>query len=345
MDTKQAVQSPWLRFVLLLGVVLVSVTLFFEEFDPSGVFGEISDANILFITFAVIVYTASWYPRGLRYRDLLIAMGHFPSTRVMTGAVFISQTANLVFPARAGDATRAYVVNKRSGVPYTTGVASLTAERFLDVVFVGGFAALGVLGALLIGVPGEVGEHTGVLLGSGVLFFVVVVGTGAVVLLSRYRFGGSGRGLPFLTEGLTEVIANFANDVAAIFENGRRLFRLSSTSLAGWGLDVLACAFVFYAFGVTGWVVVPASLLGVGVGNLAKAVPSTPGGIGVYEAGFAASVTAVLPLGWEVVLGVAVIDHALKNGVTVIGGVVSAVVLNVSLTQRVLEGKAEREAG
>lgn len=341
MDVRQAVRSPWLRFVVLLGVTLVAVTLFFEEFDLSGVVAKISNADLFFVVLAVVVYTASWYPRGLRYRNLLVAMGYFPSTRVMTGAIFVSQTANLVFPARAGDATRAYIVKKRSGVPYTTGAASLTAERFLDVVFVGGFAALGFVSALLVGGGVEFERHTRLLLGSAFFFGVVVAGTAALVFASRYGLDGINSRLPFVSESVTEVAADFVDDVAAIFDDIERFVSLSGSSFAAWGLDVVSGALIFYALGVTGWVVVPASLLGVGVGNLAKAVPSTPGGIGVYEAGFVASVTALLPVGWEVALGVAVVDHALKNGVTVVGGVVSAVVLNVSLTQRVGESKPE----
>jgi len=341
MGVRQAVRSPWLRFVVLLGVVLVAVFLFLDEFDVSGVVTEIYGANLGLVAVAVVVYAVSWYPRGIRYRDLLVAMGYRMSTIVMTGAVFVSQTANLVFPARAGDATRAYVVKKRSGVPYATGAASLTAERFLDVVVVGGFAALGVVGALFVGGAVEVRRHSEILVGSVLLVLVVVAGTVALVVASRSDFGRVGSRLPFVTERVSEVIGGFVDDVAATFDDSARFVRLAGASIVAWGLDVAAGALVFYAVGTTGWVVFPAALVGVSVGNLAKAVPSTPGGVGVYEAGFAASVTALLPIGWEVAVAVAVVDHALKNGVTVLGGVVSATLLNVSLTQRADSGVEE----
>jgi uncharacterized membrane protein YbhN (UPF0104 family) len=50
------------------------------------------------------------------------------------------------------------------------------------------------------------------------------------------------------------------------------------------------------------------------------------------------------PVGAAVAFAAAVLDHALKNGVTVLGGVVSMLALNVSLTTAVDEaGEARRD--
>jgi hypothetical protein len=115
------------------------------------------------------------------------------------------------------------------------------------------------------------------------------------------------------------------------------------TSLVIWLLDVATCVVVFYALGVGFEGIVAVSLLAVSVGNLAKVVPATPGGIGLYEAGFAAVVVGATGVGWEAAVAVAVLDHVLKNGVTVVGGVVSAIILNVSLTSPA-EADIETEA-
>ena len=63
-------------------------------------------------------------------------------------------------------------------------------------------------------------------------------------------------------------------------------------------------------------------ILAIVIGNLVKAVPITPGGMGTYEAAVAVTlqlagvepVTAVL---------IAIIDHLVKNLVTLVGGVIS----------------------
>jgi len=50
-------------------------------------------------------------------------------------------------------------------------------------------------------------------------------------------------------------------------------------------------------------------------------------------------VVAVTPLGPALALGAAIVDHAVKNVVTIAGGAVSMLWLNVSLTTAVEEGR------
>jgi len=326
---------PWLRFVVLLAVVAVAVWLFFDGFDLSGFAARLAGAGPLYVALAVFVYTVSWPLRGARYADILARTGHACGVIAMTGAVFVSQTANLIFPARAGDGARAYIVKKRNGVPYTAGAASLTAERVLDLAAV---LALGGVGLVLTLVASGGFEPT-----RGRDAFLAAVAVGGItvaVVFSVYLVRGTGFG-PSLRrrEGdgrLDDVlrgVGEFVGDLGAVFDGRRGVARLSTTSLGIWLLDVATGVVLFYALGVAFEGVVAVSLLAVSVGNLAKVVPVTPGGIGLYEAGFAAVVVGATGVSWEVAVAVAVLDHALKNGVTVVGGVVSALVLNVSLTR------------
>ncbi|MDZ7688203.1 MAG: lysylphosphatidylglycerol synthase transmembrane domain-containing protein [Halobacteriales archaeon] len=324
---------PWLRFVVLLAVVAAAVWLFFDGFDAPGFVARLAGANPLYVAVAVVVYSASWYLRGARYADILGRTGHDCGVIAMTGAVFVSQTANLVFPARAGDGARAYIVKKRNGVPYTAGVASLTAERVLDLVAV---LSIGGIGLVLTLVASGGFEPT-----RGRDAFLAAVAVGGVtvaVVFGVYLVRGTGSSLRG-REGdgrLDEVfrgVGEFVADLGAVFDGRRGVARLSATSLGIWLIDVATCVVVFYALGVTFDGLVAVSLLAVSVGNLAKVVPATPGGVGLYEAGFAAVVVGATGLGWETAVAVAVLDHALKNGVTVVGGVASALVLNVSLTR------------
>jgi uncharacterized membrane protein YbhN (UPF0104 family) len=251
----------------------------------------------------------------------------------MTGAVFVSQTTNLVFPARAGDGARAYIVKKRNGVPYTAGAASLAAERVLDLVAV---VALGCVGLVLTLAASGGFEPTR---GKDALLFAAAVGaaTGAAVV-GVYLARGAGSSLreregDGRLDGALRALGGFVGDLGSVFDNPRGVVRLVGVSLVIWLLDVATGVVVFYALGVGFEGVVAVSLLAVSVGNLAKVVPATPGGIGLYEVGFAAVVVGATGVGWEAAVAVAVLDHALKNGVTVVGGVGSALALNVSLTR------------
>lgn len=324
-------RTAWLRFLALLALVLAAAYVFADRLDAGEVVTLVAGASPLYLAAATLVYAASWHPRGARYREILLATGHRCSTNAMTAAIFVSQTANLLFPARAGDASRAYVVKRRSKVPYSTGAASLAGERFLDVVVVGGFAVLGLVYVFISGGSLTVGRHPELLWGGAALVAVAVTGAAALSLASDRGVGGLER-VPRVTESAAEAIQGFVDDVAAVFEEPRGFARLIGWSVLAWGLDVAAGGLVLVALEVDPVVAAPASLVGVSVGNLAKAVPATPGGLGLYEAGFAASVTAAFAVSWQAAVAAAVVDHALKNAVTVVGGVASALALNVSLT-------------
>ena len=101
---------------------------------------------------------------------------------------------------------------------------------------------------------------------------------------------------------------------------------------------------VFLAFGVelAVWELVAVGFFAVSVGNLAKVLPLSPGGIGLYEGAFTLIVVALTSVPAAVALTAAVVDHAVKNVVTVVGGVASTLLFNVSLTEAVEESQIGR---
>jgi hypothetical protein len=85
-------------------------------------------------------------------------------------------------------------------------------------------------------------------------------------------------------------------------------------------MDVLACAAVALMLGQE--VPLPVIVLAIVVGNLVKAIPLTPGGVGTYEA--AVAVTLLLAgMSQEAATLIAILDHLIKNAVTLAGGVLS----------------------
>ena len=131
------------RRLTLVGTALIVAGLVFafRSVDVDRVIGEILRADPWLLAAAVVVYAASWPLRGRRYGDVLATTSYPLGTGFLTLTVFLSQTANLVVPARGGDAVRAYVLQARRDVPYPAGFASLAVERGFDL------AAIAVLGA------------------------------------------------------------------------------------------------------------------------------------------------------------------------------------------------------
>ena len=97
-----------------------------------------------------------------------------------------------------------------------------------------------------------------------------------------------------------------------------------ASSLLIWGMDILTCFLVLKSFPSAGVDMYSAStisliFLAVALGNIAKTFPITPGAIGTYEV----ALTAVFGLGGikpEIGFTVAVLDHIIKNSITLIGG-------------------------
>jgi uncharacterized protein (TIRG00374 family) len=338
------------RVALATGTLLVvaAVALMFVYLEPARVLEAMAGADPALVGAAAVVYLFSWPLRGLRYRDILRGLGYESDVGFLTGAIFISQTGNLVFPARAGDAIRAYVMKVRRSVPYPSGAASLAVERVFDLLTISALAGTVLVGLSLAGfdlsgldaLPAD--QRRSGLLALRVAVVVgalAVVATAAIVLSARLRGGYARTFVHALStdtyaDYVGGVLERFAGDVQVIARDPRAFVRVGAVSLVIWTLDVATAAVVFAAFGVELPlpVLVAVGFFAVSVGNLAKVLPLSPGGIGLYEGAFTLLVVALTPVAWQVALAAAIVDHAVKNVVTVGGGVVASALLNVSLT-------------
>lgn len=356
-----SVQPRLTRRVTLLAsalLVLVALLLSTQYLDFSAVLAKIRQADPVLIGVATVVYLLSWPLRGMRYRDILAELGFDERIGFLTGAVFISQTGNLVVPARAGDAVRAYVVKARRGIPYPSGLASLAAERVFDLLTITVLAGLVLLGYAATGDLARVAQSlTGasedsqiaVIVAVGVA--VVAIAAVAGIVLSARSDQNRVRALVtrFSSDSYAEFVAGvlerFVGDVQRVAANPRAFARVGSSSLAIWTLDVITAALVLAAFdtGLEAATLVTVCFFAVSVGNLAKVIPLAPGGVGLYEAAFTLLVAGLTPVTPTVALGAAIVDHFLKNAVTVIGGVISMLALNISLTTAVEESETVDE--
>ncbi|WP_373189694.1 flippase-like domain-containing protein [Halolamina sp.] len=342
------------RVSLAASVLLVVLALAFstQYLDFSAVAANIGAADPVLVAAAAAVYVVSWPLRGLRYRDILAELGFTERIGFLTGAIFVSQTGNLVFPARAGDAVRAYVVKARRGIPYPSGFASLAAERVFDLLTITALAGAVLLGYAATGQLAVVVESVTGAPESGriavfVAMFVGAVAIAAVVgiVLSARTDRNHVRALVtrFSSDSYADFVAGvlerFVGDVQKIGGNPKAFTRVGATSLLIWTFDVATAALVLQAFspGLTPATLISVCFFAVSVGNLAKVLPLTPGGVGLYEAAFTLLVVGLTPLSSSLALGAAIVDHAVKNAVTVVGGIISMLALNVSLTTAVEE--------
>jgi uncharacterized protein (TIRG00374 family) len=329
------------RWVGLAGTALVLVLGIFiavRTVETDRVVEAIRRADLALLAVATGVYTVSWPLRGRRYDDILAGMGQRCGFAFLTAAVFLSQMVNLVVPARAGDGFRAYLLKCRRSVPYTTGAASLTLERLFDLL---ALAALGAGSGLWLLATGRTlaPERTGrFLLGAAGVGAVAVVLAVVVLLGARGNWQLDGRLRARVDRSrlswLVDSLLQYGGELRVVAQSPKAMASIGVQTLAIWILDVLTAVLVLWAVagtsGESGLGLLAVGTLAVTVGNLAKVLPLSQGGIGLYEAAFTALVVAVSPITAATALAAAILDHALKNVVTVVGGVGAAVLLNVS---------------
>jgi uncharacterized membrane protein YbhN (UPF0104 family) len=361
------------RVSIAAGIVLTAVAvLLMGQYLPLGeVVERMSQADPMLVGLAALVYVLSWPLRGSRYRDVLEELGYTEDANFLTGAIFVSQTGNLVFPARAGDAVRAYVVKARRSIPYPTAFASLAVERVFDLLTITMLAGVVLVGLALTGATGGLestlfgsapsGGASGgdygaagqtALYVAGGVGFAAILSVAVIVASARsdrnfVRVAVSGLSSDSYADYVAGVVERFTGDVQTVAGDRSAFLTVGASSLAIWTLDVLTALLVLVAFPSVSLpipMLVAVCFFAVSVGNLAKVLPLSPGGVGLYEGAFTLLVVGLTPIGWSIALGAAILDHAVKNVVTLIGGVASMLWLNVSLTTAVEESRDARAA-
>lgn len=255
-----------------------------------------------YLLLATVVCIAAWLLRGLRYKVILSGVGVSCGLLFSTGCIFVSQTANLIVPARLGDLVRVFILRHEYGSSISQGISSLVVERVFDIVMV---ALLGAVSLLFVfNVPDWFYIVILLPLALGAAFFVFLIFSGRLVSGNRY----------------VRILLSILDQIRAVSLSLPSVTSISLQSIVIWILDIVVCLFVAMMFQQT--IPVAVIVLAIVIGNLVKAIPLTPGGVGTYELAVALTFT-VAGIDPAVATLIAVIDHLLKNLVTLGGGIVS----------------------
>jgi uncharacterized protein (TIRG00374 family) len=314
---------------IFLTVFLAILILAFAAtfLGASEVLDNIKQVSKGTLALASLVYCASWPLRGVRFQQILNRLGNHYGLGFLTGSIFISQSANVVLPARIGDLSRMYILKKSKDLSYTTSLSSLTVERVFDIIAITSIAVLassGVAAKLeLASWMGSLIKFSGIAV---LLFFAALFALS--FRESRNKKGGKGndfknsQGEPL--NKIKEFASTFIHQMSVVAVRPGAFLTVVASSLLIWGMDILTCYLVLKAFPEAGvnmssTFTISLVFLAVALGTIAKTFPITPGAIGTYEV----ALTAVFSLGGikpELAFTVAVVDHIIKNIITLLGG-------------------------
>ncbi|MDD1684571.1 MAG: flippase-like domain-containing protein [Methanoregula sp.] len=290
-----AIVIPTLIAAGILGYMLYSIRddllLAFQHIVP------------LYLIIAVAVCMCAWWLRGWRYHSILKSLNYHVGVTVSTACIFVSQTVNLVVPARLGDFVRVFILKHQYNTTYSEGVSSIVVERVFDIVTVALLGALSLF--FVLNAPAWFTTLIIVPLATGILFFAFLLCIGRFSSENKYFV----------------IILNLLHEIKRASISIRSIVVLGTTSIIIWLLDIVVCYAVVGMFGQQ----VPFTIivLAIVIGNLVKAVPLTPGGMGTYEAALAITFGLAGGVSAPAAVLIAIIDHLIKNLVTLAGGIIS----------------------
>ncbi|MDD1686591.1 lysylphosphatidylglycerol synthase transmembrane domain-containing protein [Methanoregula sp.] len=255
-----------------------------------------------YLLLGVLICLFAWWLRGWRYHSILKSLHYNVGVTVSTACIFVSQTVNLIVPARLGDFVRVFILKHEYNTTYSEGVSSIVVERVFDIFTVALLGAVSIF--FVINAPAWFTTLIIIPLVAGVLFFAFLLFVGKFSSKNKYIV----------------IILNMLHEIKRASLSLRSIIVLGASSIVIWLLDILVCLAVVLMFEQQ--IPVAIIVLAVVIGNLVKAVPLTPGGMGTYELALALTfgLAGVDP---AVATLIAVIDHLIKNLVTLGGGIVS----------------------
>lgn len=228
---------------------------------------------------AIIVYFGAVWARTWRWHYMLRHMKRVSVARLFP-VVVIGYMGNNVYPARAGEVIRSYVLKKKEGVSVSASLATVALERLFDGLVMCAFVFFALPFAPLPPV------YRNIVVGFSLLFFAVLI----VFLLVAANPDRTDLVAARLINALlprrlrpqaTSLASKFLVGLHAL-RSPRELFMILLTSVAIWLTETgkyWVIAHAFPALQVNFMVL----MLMTAVVNLATTLPSAPGYVGTFD--------------------------------------------------------------
>lgn len=267
-----------------------------------AVWENVKRSNPILYMLSFIVYYMSFVLRGGRWRVLLENVGFrrsrgvkLPSVWGLGEIIFLSWFANCIVPAKLGDAYRAYLLKSGTNVSFSKTVGTILAERVIDLV---------ILFTLLLGAAFWVirGRNTAAAVG------IVEVGLGFIVVLIIGLIA-----LKLLGSRIQRLIPSrfhlaYAHFLEGILGSFYQIPRLIFITMLIWLMEVGRLLFVTQSMGIT---LAFSLVIFVALAHsLLTAIPFTPGGLGIAEAGLVGLL--MIAVSKENAISIAILDRVVS---------------------------------
>jgi glycosyltransferase 2 family protein len=122
-----------ISLVLAVCVSVVGLYFAFRNIPFVELFRYVKSIDYLWVIPSTVAVMGSFVLRALRWQIILSA-----SQKIRFKEAFhplmIGFMINCILPGRAGEIARPFIIKKKSGIPFSTGVATVAAERVFDML-------------------------------------------------------------------------------------------------------------------------------------------------------------------------------------------------------------------
>jgi uncharacterized protein (TIRG00374 family) len=292
----------WLFAILVIGA---AIRLLAADFDWAALGRALGSADLRLWLAAVVAFHVGVGVRAWRWRALLRTSG----ARVPLGAVYAALVMawglNCILPARVGDAYRPMLLRRWSSAPIAAGLGTVAIERVIDLAAV-------VVGGLLAGWAALGSDLPPALIVAGLVIVVLVAAFLAGLAWFRRPLGRLARRVPLPFE-VHELLAGFGSGLAAV--DRRSVVPRVVETVVIWGSETVRVAFVIAALGLLAAPFGAAALVFIALGAaLLSAVPISPAGLGLVEAGMLGVLHGLFGLALPLAAAAVLLDRAISVG-------------------------------
>lgn len=270
------------RWQLWLGLLISAFFLWLalRGLHLQAVWSTLQHGNYLWLIPSVSIYFVAVWARTWRWHYMLRPLKNIRLGRLFP-VVVIGYMGNNVYPFRAGEVLRSYVLRKRESVAMSASMATVVVERVFD-----GLVMLMFVFAALPFAPLPSNNIRTIVIGASVLFFGALLFFFSLAAMPQ-------RAMRFaqiiinafvperLRTPITEMVERFLQGLESL-RSFRMVLMIFVTSIVIWLLETVKYWFVMQAFDFE--VTFFALMLMNGVVNLATTLPSAPGYVGTFDA-------------------------------------------------------------
>jgi hypothetical protein len=310
------------RIIVMVGLVVsvVFLAIALRGLHPEQFFESLRGVQLPLTLLAALIYFGAVLTIALRWQFLLRPVQLVPLL-ALARIVCIGYMGNNVYPLRAGEALRIFLLHRQHHFPPARATTIVIVERVFDgltmLAFI--FTALLFVNTQSAAVNQVATFAAPFFLLAMTIFFGLAAFPNLLRRFVQFFIGLIPSRLP-LAGKLHHIAEHLSEEIIVGLEALRSPLNLLGAvvfSFVSWGIEASVYWIVLHAFGLD--LPYAAALLVVGTVNLAGLLPAAPGNVGVYEF-FVAAVLGALLVAPETALAYAIVVHlVIWLPVTVVG--------------------------